>query len=124
MCPCRVAAVMIACIAVGSYAINPPAPFTQTGIASFYSHAHHGKTQANGEPFDQNAMTCAHKTLPFGTRVAVTNLSNGKTVILEVTDRGPYHKDRILDVSLHAARILGFEKRGLAHVKLEVADAR
>src|SRR6202008_1566100 len=76
-----------------------PANLPQTGEASWYGAQHHGKRQAAGAIFDQTKLTAAHRTLPFGTRVKVTNLSNGKTVSLRINDRGPHRKGRGIDVS-------------------------
>lgn len=107
--------------------VPPSAPgssFTQTGLASFYGHAHDGKTTANGESFDHEGFTAAHRTLPFGTRVRVTNLENGRTVTVTITDRGPYVRDRIVDISLAAARALGMQNKGVARVRVEALRAR
>ena len=90
------------------------------GIASWYGGKFHGRTTASGEPFNMNAMTAAHRSLPFGTRVRVTNLENGRSVVLRINDRGPYAKRRIIDVSRHAAEHLGFLHDGLAKVRVEV----
>jgi rare lipoprotein A (peptidoglycan hydrolase) len=92
------------------------------GVASYYSNAHHGKLQANGRPFNMHAFTCAHRTLPLGTKIRVVNLATNKHIILIVTDRGPYRKGRILDVSYAAAKRLGMVKPGLALVRVEVIN--
>jgi rare lipoprotein A len=89
------------------------------GEASFYGMELAGKRKANGERFDPNELTAAHRTLPFGTRVRVTNLANGRSVTLRITDRGPFVKGRIIDVSLRAARELGFVRRGVTKVRVE-----
>lgn len=94
--------------------------FTQTGIASWYGPGFHGKRTANGEIYNQNAMTAAHKTLPLSTVVKVTNLENKKSIIVRINDRGPYYGNRILDLSKKAAEMLGVSKRGTAKIKLEV----
>jgi rare lipoprotein A len=100
-----------------------PAPerpvFTQEGMASWYGKNHHGKTTANGEPFDMNALTAAHRDLPFGTVVRVTNLASQRMVKVRINDRGPYKDDRIIDLSAHAARDLGIADNGVARVKIE-----
>ncbi len=107
----------------------PPQPvaaqpfFTQTGLASFYGRAHDGNTTANGGNFNYRAFTAAHRSLAFGTMVRVTNLANGRSVTVEITDRGPHIKNRIIDVSLAAARELGMQQRGIARVKLEAFQA-
>jgi rare lipoprotein A len=103
----------------------PPAPvveqpvFTQEGIASWYGPYHQGKTTANGETFDMEAMTAAHRTLPFNVIVRVTNLTNGKVTKVRVNDRGPYVRPRIIDLSAHAARALDMMEHGTARVKIE-----
>ena len=96
----------------------------QTGLASYYGPGFHGQETASGEIFDQRKMTAAHRTLPLGTVVRVTNLDNGRRVELRVTDRGPYgrnyRKGTIIDVSKGAARRLGFIRDGLVRVRIEV----
>ncbi len=101
--------------------------FFQRGKASFYGggDGFHGTRTANGEIFDENAMTAAHKTLPFGTRVRVTNLSNGRSVVVRINDRGPFVRGRIIDLSYRAAKELGMVSAGVVEVKLEIpADLR
>ncbi len=93
--------------------------FSETGMASFYGRAHDGNKTANGRRFDHRDFTAAHPSLPFGTRVRVTNLGNGRTVTVEITDRGPHIKRRIIDVSLAAARALHMQKSGVARVRVE-----
>jgi len=93
--------------------------FIQTGLASFYGHAHDGKITASGENFDHQEFTAAHRTLAFGTQLRVTNLENGQTVTVKITDRGPYVRGRIIDVSLAAAEALGMRDKGVARVKIE-----
>lgn len=95
------------------------ASFTEEGIASFYGKAHQGKRTAAGERFDMTDLTAAHRTLPFGTIVRVTNLNNGKMVKARINDRGPHVKGRVIDLSMAAARAVGI-RDGLAHVRLEV----
>ena len=97
----------------------PPAGLPQTGQASWYGAQHHGKRTASGAPFDQTRLTAAHRTLPFGTRLKVTNLANGKSVEVEITDRGPYAGNRIIDLSRAAAQALGMLESGTADVRLE-----
>ena len=97
--------------------------FEQTGTASWYGIKHKGKSTASGEPFNPDAMTAAHPELPFGTEVTVTNLANGKRVKVIVNDRGPFTKNRIIDLSQAAAAKLGFEQDGTAEVKIEAAGA-
>lgn len=95
----------------------------QTGKASFYADKFEGTPTASGEKYRHNKLTAAHKSLPFGTRVRLTNLANNQTVEVTINDRGPYVEDRIVDVSRAAAEQLGFVNNGLAEVKLEVIDA-
>src|SRR5687767_4070371 len=95
----------------------------QTGKASFYADKFEGVFTASGEKYKHNKLTGAHKTLPFGTKVRVTNLENDKSVEVIINDRGPYVEDRIIDLSREAAEQLAFINKGLADVKLEVVDA-
>jgi len=92
----------------------------EIGLASYYGHQYHGRTTANGETYDENKMTAAHRTLPFGTRVRVTNLENGKSVLLRVNDRGPFVDGRIIDVSWQAAQDLDFVQEGVVKARVEV----
>lgn len=89
------------------------------GTASYYGKAHHGKRTASGERFNQNALTAAHRTLPFGTRVKVTNLDNGRSVVVRINDRGPFGRGRIIDLSKAAAEQLNMLRSGTAPVRLE-----
>ena len=91
----------------------------QVGIASFYHSALVGRLTANGERYDERALTAAHRTLDLGTRVRVTNLENRRSVVVTVNDRGPYAKGRIIDLSRRAARVLGFVHDGVTKVKVE-----
>ena len=90
------------------------------GVASFYGPGLAGHLTANGERFDPGQLTAAHRTLPFGARVRVTSLENGRSVIVRVNDRGPYAHERIIDVSLAAARVLDMVRKGVARVRLEL----
>lgn len=92
----------------------------ETGIASWYGPNFHGKMTANGETFDMNELTAAHRTLQMPSLVRVTNLSNGRSLIVRVNDRGPYKRGRIIDVSKRAAELLGFKNHGTAKVRIEV----
>src|SRR6185437_1011083 len=94
--------------------------YDETGIASWYGEDFHGKYTANGEIYDLNAMTAAHRTLPMPSIVQVTNLDNGRTVELRVNDRGPFARGRIIDVSRRAAQLLGFENQGTAKVRVRI----
>jgi len=91
-----------------------------TGNASWYGRAHQGRKTASGEPFDMNALTAAHRTLPLGTRVLVTNLRNGRTVEVRINDRGPQIPDRIIDLSYAAARALDAVGDGVFRVRIAV----
>jgi len=89
------------------------------GVASWYGVEFHGRLTANGEIFDMHSMSAAHTTLPLPSYVRVTNLSNSRSVIVRVNDRGPYRSDRLIDVSVRAATVLGFIGSGLAPVRVE-----
>ncbi|MBA1271913.1 septal ring lytic transglycosylase RlpA family protein [Stutzerimonas azotifigens] len=93
--------------------------YSAEGLASFYGKRHHGKRTANGEAFDQHAMTAAHRTLPFGTWVRVTSLASGRSVEVRINDRGPYGRGRIIDLSQKAAEELGIIKQGVSRVRVE-----
>lgn len=92
-----------------------------TGVASWYGAAFHGRTTANGETFDMNALTAGHPTLPMPTYAYVTNLANGRTIMVRINDRGPYVTNRIIDLSARAASVLGFSQEGLARVRVRYA---
>lgn len=114
------AAAIATAVALGSLAAPTIAQAKQCGSASWYGPGFHGRTTANGERFDQNQMTAAHKRLPFGSKIRVTNQLNGKSLTLRVNDRGPFAKGRILDASAAAAQKLGFKRRGHAPVCVSV----
>jgi rare lipoprotein A len=100
---------------------NPPKPKAyQVGTASWYGQQFQGRKTASGEPYDMRDLTAAHPTLPLGTFVKVTNLRNGKAVVVRINDRGPVVDGRIIDVSDSAAQILGFKARGVQTVRLDV----
>ena len=96
------------------------APAYQVGTASWYGEYFQGKQTASGEPYDMRDFTAAHPTLPLGTFVRVTNLRNGKIVVVRINDRGPVVEGRIIDLSYNSARALGFEERGLQTVRLDI----
>ena len=96
--------------------------YDQTGIASWYGPGFDGKATANGEIYDENALTAAHNTLPLPTIIRVTNLENGRAIELRINDRGPFAHGRILDVSRRAAQLLGFETMGTARVRVQVLE--
>lgn len=97
---------------------------TEIGLASWYGPPYHNRRGANGEIYDQNAMTAAHRTLPMGTVVRVTNLQTGKSATVKITDRGPFVKGRIIDLSLAAAKETGLYRMGVGKVKVEVYAAQ
>jgi rare lipoprotein A len=97
----------------------PQPTLVETGLASWYGPRLHGKRTASGEVFNQEKFTAAHRTLPWGSRVKVTNLANGKSVVVQINDRGPSVRGRILDVSRAAARALGMVKSGTTTVRIE-----
>jgi len=94
----------------------------EEGVISYYADDFDGKKTANGEKFDMDAMTAAHRAFPFGTRLRVTNLDNGRSVVVRVNDRGPFAKGRILDVSRAAARKLEMTGKGTARARVEVVN--
>ncbi|MBT7612228.1 MAG: septal ring lytic transglycosylase RlpA family protein, partial [Rhodospirillaceae bacterium] len=96
--------------------------YDQEGIASWYGDPFHGRTTANGETYDMNELTAAHKTLPMPVYVRVTNLENGRSLVLRVNDRGPFVSGRIIDVSRRAAQLLDFQQAGTTHVRVQVVD--
>jgi peptidoglycan lytic transglycosylase len=115
-------AVLLAGQAVPHPAVARPeirAFFRQTGVASWYGPGFHGKRTASGERFDQNDLTAAHRQLPLGTEVTVTNLENGRSITVAINDRGPYVGGRVIDLSKAAAQRLGIVEDGLAKVRIE-----
>lgn len=104
----------------GSAPQKPRHRWYQIGRASWYGKFFQGQETASGENFDMNAMTCAHRTLPLGSLVKVTNLRNHKSVVVRVNDRGPLPTNRVVDLSYGAARFLGFSGRGTAPVRLDL----
>jgi rare lipoprotein A len=92
------------------------------GVASYYANEFHGKLTSNGETFDMDGLTAAHRTFPFGTKVRVTNLENNKSVIVRVNDRGPFKEGRIIDLSRGAAKEIDLIRTGTVRVKLEVLE--
>jgi rare lipoprotein A len=96
--------------------------FVQHGIASWYGPGFHGRKTASGERFNQHELTAAHKRLPLGTKATVTNLTNGKRIEVEINDRGPYARGRILDLSRAAADRLGMKNAGTTRVRVEVNE--
>lgn len=97
--------------------------YSEVGLASWYGPKFHGRRTANGEIFDQYALTAAHRTLPLPSRVRVTNLANNREVVLRVNDRGPFVGDRIIDLSRRAAQLLGTERSGVGTVQVDLIDS-
>ena len=106
------------------YPLKSSKGFVETGIASWYGTKFHGRKTSSGEPYDVYKMTAAHKTLPLPTYVEVTNLENGRKAVVKVNDRGPFHDDRIIDLSYAAAVKLGFQDKGTARVEIRAIDPR
>jgi rare lipoprotein A len=100
--------------------VRPGAVFV--GVSSFYGPDFHGKLTANGEVYDMYGLTAAHRTLPLNTIIRVTNLTNNKSLIVRINDRGPYIQGRMLDLSYGAAKKLGFVAQGTTRVKIEVIE--
>ncbi|CAI8998719.1 Endolytic peptidoglycan transglycosylase RlpA [Pseudomonas sp. IT-P12] len=99
-----------------------PHGYDQTGIASYYGARHQGKRTASGERFDKNSLTAAHRQLPFGTRVKVTNLKNNQSCVVRINDRGPHTRGRLIDLSHEAAEQLGMIRSGTARVRVQALD--
>jgi rare lipoprotein A len=107
-------------------AVSPAAQdrfYRETGVAAWYGKELHGKKTASGEVFDMNALSAAHRLLPLGSLIRVTNLENFKSIKLRITDRGPFNKGRVLDLSYGAAKELGFVAQGTARVRIETLEA-
>lgn len=113
-------ALVIAGVVMGIQGLTGPADYYQVGIASWYGPNFHGNRTANGEIFDMNKMTAAHKSLPFETKVRVTDLKSNRSVTVKINDRGPFIKGRILDLSRRAAEKLGIIDTGTAEVGLQI----
>jgi len=101
---------------------SAPAPTTETGLAAVYSDKLHGHRTASGQKYDRNKLTAAHKTLPFGTKVKITNTKNNKSVVVSINDRGPVQPDRVLDISPRAAGALGISRKGMGEVHVQVLN--
>ena len=99
-----------------------PHGYDKTGVASYYGAKHHGKRTASGERFNQHGLTAAHRQLPFGTRVKITNLNNDRSCVVRINDRGPYSRGRLIDVSREAAEQLGMMRSGTAKVRVQALD--
>ena len=113
---------LIAIAAVAACALPAPAAWAadpESGLAAVYNDKLNGRKTANGEKYNRNKLTAAHKTLPFGSNVRVTNVANKKSVVLRINDRGPTQAGRVLDISPAAAKALGISPRGMAKVDVE-----
>ena len=106
-------------IAGRTYVPQEDPNYRAEGLASWYGSDFHGRLTANGEVYDMFALSAAHPTLPLPSYVRVTNLENRRSVVVRVNDRGPYHDNRLIDLSVRAAKLLGFFDRGVAHVRVE-----
>jgi len=120
----RFALVAALVAALASPVLARPALHAQKGIASMYGGQFVGRTTASGEKLDRKHLTAAHRSLPFGTKLVVTNRRNGRSVIVTVNDRGPHLKGRIIDLSPAAARELGMRRAGLVPVEIRLASNR
>ncbi|OEY97730.1 septal ring lytic transglycosylase RlpA family protein [Acinetobacter qingfengensis] len=104
---------------LNTVASNTVKKFTQSGLASWYGRQFHGRKTANGDVFDMNGLTAAHRSLPLNCYIRVTNKSNGKSVVVKVNDRGPFHGNRVLDLSYGAAKQIGLTNTGVGNVTIE-----
>ena len=111
-------ALLAACHTFSPHAYGPG--FSETGLASWYGPEFHRKRTASGERFDMEALTAAHRSLPFDSYVRVTNIATGRSVVVRINDRGPFIADRIIDLSARAARQLGIKEDGVVRVRIEV----
>jgi rare lipoprotein A len=119
---CGVTKTVVILVGILMITALPSLADAEQGVASYYADSLHGNPTASGEPYDKDKLTAAHRSLPFGTRVKVTNLDNGKSVVVLINDRGPHVKSRVIDVSGAAAIELGLLDSGTASVDLEVVD--
>jgi rare lipoprotein A len=111
---------LVGLVCLGLLSCGKAPTHTLQGVASWYGVPHHGRLSASGRRFDMYELSAAHRTLPFGTRLRVTNLDNGRSVQVTVTDRGPFVKNRLIDLSYAAARAIGMVAAGVAPVQLEI----
>jgi rare lipoprotein A len=107
---------------LNTVASNTVRKFSQSGVASWYGRQFHGRKTASGETFDMNGLTAAHRSLPLNCYIRVTNKDNGKSVVVKVNDRGPFHGNRVLDLSYGAAKQLGMSGSGTGNVSIERVD--
>jgi len=116
----KILAILLVTLGVQPLVWAAPPGTTQQGIASYYHDSLHGNKTASGQRYDRNRLSAAHKTLPLGSQVRVTNLDTGEKIVVKVNDRGPFIRGRIIDLSRQAARQLDMIEDGLARVKIEV----
>lgn len=121
--PCLVVLLLAACAAPRQQAVAPAPPCAQQGLASWYTRMPGQTRTASGEQFNPAAFTAAHRSLPFGTRVRVTDVATGRSVVVRITDRGPVAHDRIIDLSVAAAKVLDMRREGVALVRVEPLPA-
>ena len=114
--------VLVGCSSTPKVGAAVPSGHSESGQASYYGNEFHGRKTANGERFDQGQLTAAHRTLPFGTRVKVTNTQTGKSVTVRVNDRGPFVKGRIIDLSSSAFKAIASLNAGVVPVRIQVLD--
>ncbi len=95
---------------------------SQAGVASYYADSFHGRRTSSGDRYDRNAFSAAHRTLPLGTRVRVTDIDSGESVVVQVNDRGPFGRGRVIDLSRAAAAEIGLTRKGVAEVRLDVLN--
>lgn len=107
---------------LNTVASNTVKKFNQSGMASWYGRQFHGRKTANGDTFDMNALTAAHRSLPLNCYIRVTNKSNGKSIVVKVNDRGPFHGNRVVDLSYGAAKAIGLAGSGVGNVTIERVD--
>jgi rare lipoprotein A len=120
--PLHTVATLISLILLGMLSCSKEPTHTLQGVASWYGYPHHGRLTASGRRFDMYELTAAHRTLPFGTRLRVTNLSDGRSVIVTINDRGPFVNNRVIDLSYAAAREIGMIVLGTVPVQLELLE--
>lgn len=114
--------VLAGCSSTPTSPVHVSRGHTESGIASYYGNEFQSRKTANGERFDQRKLTAAHRTMPFGTRVKVTNTRNGRTVVVRINDRGPFAKGRIIDLSSTAFKTIGNLNAGVLPVRIEVLN--
>lgn len=117
------AAALVGMSATRAGAEDEPGPYVKIGRASWYGHEFAARRTASGARFNPSSLTGAHRTLPLGARVRVTNLHNGRSVLITINDRGPFRAQRDIDLSLGAARAIGMVERGIARVRIELLDS-